>query len=92
MILLNSLWGKFAQRASHSEVIYTTTAEDFNAKIWDPRYDVLDILNITERVDIIVQATTRADPIAEDRQLGCGKFRKISCSTTPLPLHRTSGI
>ena len=49
------MWGKFAQRATHSEVIYTTTAEDFNAKIWDPRYDILDILHITERVDRIVR-------------------------------------
>ena len=49
------MWGKFAQRATHSEVIYTTTDEDFNAKIWDTRYDILDILHITERVDRIVR-------------------------------------
>ena len=52
---MNSLWGKFAQRASHSEVIYTSTPEDFDAKIWDPRYDVLDILHISDHVDRIVR-------------------------------------
>lgn len=51
---MNSLWGKFAQRASHSEVIYTNP-EDFDVKIWDPRYDVLDILHISEHVDRIVR-------------------------------------
>ena len=52
---MNSLWGKFAQRASHSEVLYTSTAEEFDAKIWNPLYDVLDILHINERVDRIVR-------------------------------------
>lgn len=52
---MNSLWGKFAQRSSHSEVILTYSAEEFNDKIWDPRYDVLDILHISDRADRIVR-------------------------------------
>ena len=45
----------FTQRATHSEVIYTTKPEDFEATIWDSRYDVLDILHISEHVDRIVR-------------------------------------
>lgn len=52
---MNSLWGKFAQRSSHSEVILTYSAEEFNEKIWDPRYDVLDILHLSDRADRIVR-------------------------------------
>ena len=36
-------------------MLYTTKPEDFEAAIWDPRYDVLDILHITEHVDRIVR-------------------------------------
>ena len=36
-------------------MIYSTSPEDFNAKIWDQRYDVLDILHISEHVDRIVR-------------------------------------
>ena len=36
-------------------MIYTAKPEDFEAAIWDPRYDVLDIMHITEHVDRIVR-------------------------------------
>ena len=36
-------------------MLYTTKPEDFEAAIWDPRYDVLDILHISDHVDRIVR-------------------------------------
>lgn len=53
--MLNSLWGKFAQRANHSEIIYTANAHDFHRRIDDPRYDILGWEHIHESMDRIVR-------------------------------------
>lgn len=53
--MLNSLWGKFAQRANHAEIIYTTNARDFHRRLDDPCYDILGWEHIHESMDRIVR-------------------------------------
>lgn len=53
--MLNSLWGKFAQRANHCEILYTTSAREFHRKLDDPRYDILGWEHIHPQMDRIVR-------------------------------------
>ena len=53
--MLNSFWGKFAQRANHSEIIYTTSAREFHRMLDDPRYDILGWEHVHEKMDRIVR-------------------------------------
>ena len=51
---MNSLWGKFAQRASRSEIVYTNTPDAFHQQIANPRYEVLDFCHVSEQLDRFV--------------------------------------
>ena len=53
--MLNSLWGKFAQRSNHAEVLYTTSDEDFHRKLDDQRYEILDWEHLNDNMDRIVR-------------------------------------
>lgn len=49
--LLNSLWGKLAQRAERDEVRYTTSAREFHDLLGDPRQDTVDFVHLNEQLD-----------------------------------------
>jgi len=53
-ILLNSLWGKFAQKADHSEVVYTRTPAAFHLLLEDPTLDIADFVHINENLDRVL--------------------------------------
>lgn len=49
--LLNSLWGKFAQRAERDEICYTKSAREFHDLHADPSQDVVDFVHLNEELD-----------------------------------------
>lgn len=49
--MLNSLWGKMAQRAEQDEVHYTRTAREFHNLLGDARVHVVDFTHINEQLD-----------------------------------------
>lgn len=50
-VLLNSLWGKLAQRAERDDVCYTGSAREFHELLGDPRQDVVDFVHLNEQLD-----------------------------------------
>ncbi|KAH7712452.1 hypothetical protein AAVH_20196, partial [Aphelenchoides avenae] len=50
-LLLNSLWGKLAQRHNMLKVVYTTTPQEFWALMADDTNEVIDIAHLSEHTD-----------------------------------------
>ena len=53
-IHLNSLWGKFAQRSSRTETIWTNNEIDFHRWLSDPNFNVLHWTHVAENLDMLV--------------------------------------
>jgi hypothetical protein len=49
--MLNSLWGKLAQRAERAEVVFTTTPRQFHNLLADGSADVMDFTHLNEHLD-----------------------------------------
>uniref|UniRef100_A0A7E4VQI1 DNA-directed DNA polymerase n=1 Tax=Panagrellus redivivus TaxID=6233 RepID=A0A7E4VQI1_PANRE len=52
-IMLNSLWGKLCQRNDLPQVIFTHNPDEFNAIMFDKRYEVTDFCHVSEKLDRI---------------------------------------
>lgn len=50
-LLLNSLWGKLAQRHNMMKIVYTTTPQEFWAILADDTNEVIDIAHLSEHTD-----------------------------------------
>jgi hypothetical protein len=53
-ILVNSLWGKLAQKAGNCRVVYTHTPEAFHRLLDDPTLDIVDFTHVNEFMDRVV--------------------------------------
>lgn len=49
--MLNSLWGKFAQRVAFTEVQYTKTPAEFHKLLENPTFECLDFDHVSEHLD-----------------------------------------
>jgi len=50
-LLLNSLWGKFAQKADHTNIEYTRTPLQFHKLLKDPTLEIIDVCHLNENLD-----------------------------------------
>lgn len=79
-LMLNSLYGKFGQRADRTTIQYTSTAQQFHQLVLeDPTLEVLDFEHINARLDRVV--TRKRAPFVEAAETNC---LAVACIVTSL--------